>query len=170
MWRDSEQPGDGDTPRPQKLKDVLGSRPCSDSHQTAQAHPSAAEILCTRAEARAAWCVPISRSPRRIPNPRRRRDSQGDRQCRRSSRHRLNFRGPVYALESQNRARPSHRRSAHLRETGATAVAHGIDLTRTARRLGTASPRCGKGARPPRSHRNRLHWRDNLGNGGSDHE
>ena len=40
MWRDPEQPGDGDTPRPPKLKDVLGSRPCSDSHQTAQAHPS----------------------------------------------------------------------------------------------------------------------------------
>src|SRR4051794_18762395 len=53
MWRDPEQPGDGDTRRPPKLKDVLGSRPCSDSHQTAQAHPSAAEIFRARAEARA---------------------------------------------------------------------------------------------------------------------
>jgi hypothetical protein len=59
-----------------------------------------------------------------------------------------------------------------LREAGAMATdAHGIDQALSQLEgLEPASSRCGKGARPPRSHRHRLHWRDNLGNGGSDHE
>ena len=83
--------------------------------------------------ARAAWCVLLSRSPRRVPNLHRGRDFQGDRHRRRRSRHHLHFREPrVDALELKaGRGRLTDvQRVVHerLREAGANvAIAHGID-------------------------------------------
>jgi hypothetical protein len=54
MLLTAEQPAGGDDhPRLPKLKDEPGSRPFSDRHQEAQAHPDAVEIFTALAEARA---------------------------------------------------------------------------------------------------------------------